>query len=126
MHAAAEQIEEAASRIGESIADRFSFDGDLADNLQSRQRKNGGALIAPVGDEEPQAAAIGAQRQQFLRRCDVRRIQHDLSLHRPFFRIDGHDGLWFGEAHIDRAVGAERQAVWIAGQCPAFDDLRIR
>ena len=89
------------------------------------ERKDRRALVAAVGDVEPRAGAVGAQRDQLFRRGDLGGVEDEALLDRAGLRIDGDDRLRLRQADVDRAVGADGDAVRIAGKLPALDDFLV-
>ena len=122
---AAEEVEVASLRIGNGVADRFAFHGDLAQDGEIGEGHDRRALVAAVGDVEPRAGAVGAHRDELFGRRDLGGVENELVLDVAALRIDGHDRLRLRETDVDGAVGADRDAVRIAGKLPALDDFLV-
>ena len=111
--------------IGKRVADRLTFDRDLAGDVEVRQLEDRDALVAAICDIEVLSVGAHSHRDELFCRCNLRRIEDHPLLDCAACRIDRHDSLGLRKANVNRAVGADRDAMRIAWKRPAANDLRV-
>src|SRR5258708_35738934 len=96
------------------MGDGVGLHGDLPENLEIGKGEDSRAFVAAVGDVQPVALAVRAQREELFGRRNLGGVEHDAEPDGAAFGVDGDHALRLRQTDVDRAAASYSQTGTLA------------